>query len=161
MNRYFRVIPVISFVVLLSILCSCTPGTKNSTSTTPLPTGPQSSPLLDGNISVTAETNLDNAFVVTANMKNVTVAGYFECFGGAPNHIELYLMDDATYKKFLQKPGVPNILFDSQLMTSAEIPNVAITTPGTYHLVFRNISPATLSPAQQVKTTIVLNWTYY
>jgi hypothetical protein len=160
MNKYFRTIPVISFVVLLSILCSCSSGTKTSTSTTPLPTGPQSSPLLDGNISVTAETNLDNAFVVTANMKNVSVAGYFECFGGAPNHIELYLMDDATYKKFLQKPGVPNILYDSQLMSSADI-NQAITTPGTYHLVFRNISPATLSPAQQVKTTIVLNWTYY
>ena len=160
MSKYLRALTAVSFIVLLSILCSCNSTPKTTTTTTPLPTGPQSAPLLDGNISVTAETNLDNAFVVTKDMKNVTVAGYFECFGGAPNHIELYLMDDATYKKFLQKPGVPNILYDSQLMSSADI-NQAITLPGTYHLVFRNISPATLSPAQQVKTTITLNWTYY
>lgn len=157
MNKYIRTILIVSFAAILSILCSCN-STTGTTSVTTMPTGPQSQVLLDGSISVSAETNNDYAFVINTAMKDVNVTGIFETFGGAPNHIQVYIMDDTTYANWLKHHTV-HILFDSGLMSSGEI-SQAITTPGTYHLVYSNIAPATLSAAQQVKTTVTLKWTY-
>jgi hypothetical protein len=157
MNKYTRAILAVTFIILVGVLCSCKSGGTPTPSTT-LPTGPQSEILLEGDISVSAETNNDYAFVIKPEMKDVSITGIFETFGGAPNHIQVYLMDDSTYYNWLKHQTV-HILFDSGLMSSGEI-NQAITNPGTYHLVYSNIAPATLSPEQKVKTTVTLKWTY-
>ena len=145
------------FTVLLSALFACGPAAGTTTLTTTLATGPQSIYIVNGNISVSAETRNNYAFNISATMKDVSVVGVFKTFGGAPNTIEVYIMDDATYNKWLKNSGVPNILFDSEQLSSGDI-DQAITTPGEYHLVFANYAPASLSPAQQVTTTIELKW---
>ena len=126
------------------------------TSSTPVAAGPQSIYLVNGNISVNAETRTNYAFNVTPNMKNVSVVGKFSTFGGAPNAIEVYIMDDATYTKWVKGLTV-RILFDSQSLSSGDI-DQAIPTPGKYYLIFANYHPASLSPAQQVSTSIELKW---
>ena len=146
-----------SFLVgLLFVISGCNKAT--STVTTPLVPGPQSATLVSGDISVTAGTNLDYAFTVEPAMKDVSVVGSFQTFGGAPNHIEVYIMDDATYKTWL-KGGTAHILLDSGSLSSGDI-DQAITTPGKYHLTFTNYAPASLSPAQQVTVSFDLKWTY-
>ena len=158
-----------SFIVLFGILCGCNSTPKTTTTSTPLPTGPQTLPIIDttnttlfpgGSVSITAETNLNYTFNVAANMQDVSVTGYFNCTGGAPNLIEVYLMNDSTYAKWLKNPGGQStILYDSEEMSSGQL-NEAITTPGIYHLIFSNKASADLSAAQAVATTIDLNWTY-
>ena len=70
---------------------------------------------------------MDYAFTVEPAMKDVSVVGSFQTFGGAPNHIEVYIMDDATYKTWL-KGGTAHILLDSGSLSSGDI-DQAITTP--------------------------------
>ena len=141
---------------LLALISGC--NTATPTATTPLVPGPQSATLVSGDISVTAGTNLDYAFTVEPAMKDVSVVGSFQTFGGAPNHIEVYIMDDATYKTWL-KGGTAHILLDSGSLSSGDI-DQAITTPGKYHLTFTNYASASLSPAQQVTVSFDLKWTY-
>jgi len=155
-------------VVLSGILSACGSAAKTTTTSTPLPTGPQSLPIIDSTgatpdyITVTPETNQNYTFNIAANMQNASVSGYFQCIGGSPNLIEVYLMDDATYTKWLKNPGGQStILYDSEEMSAGEL-NKANLAPGTYHLIFSN--KATASPdspgTQEVKTKIDLNWTY-
>lgn len=144
--------------MLSAILLACSPVAGTSTTTTSLVPGPQSSSLLSGNISVDAETNKDYAFTVEPTMKDTSIVGSFQTFGGAPNHIEVYLMDDATYKTWL-KGGTAHILYDSGSLSNGEV-NQAISTPGKYHLTFTNRASASLSPAQQVTVSFDLKWTY-
>ena len=144
-------------MVLLTTLLACSPAASTSTLTAPLATGPQSSTLVNGDISVNAETNNDYAFDVTAAMKDASVVGSFKTFGGAPNHIEVYIMDDATYKLWI-KGRTAHILLDSGSLSSGNI-DQAITTPGEYHLIFTNYAPSSLSPAQQVTVSFDLKWT--
>ncbi len=143
-------------IIILGMATAC--GNKPAGTTTPTVTGPQSQNLVNGDISVTAETNFDYAFEVNKAMKEVKVVGNFRTFGGAPNHIEVYVMDDDTYNNWLKGRTV-HILFDSGLMSSGTI-DQDIVTPGKYHLVFTNYAKATLSPAQQVTTKVDLNWVY-
>jgi hypothetical protein len=155
-RKYIRVIITGLIICTLCMMTAC--GNSNSKTTTPTVTGPQSQSLVDGDISVSAETNFDYAFTVTAAMKQVNVNGTFRTFGGAPNHIEVYIMDDSTYTNWLKAKTV-HILFDSGLMSSGSI-DQAITVPGKYHLIFTNYAPATLAAAQQVNTKVILNWVY-
>jgi hypothetical protein len=93
-------------------------------------------------------------------MQNASVTGYFYTTGGAPNLIEVYLMDNATYTKWLKNPGGQStVLYDSEEMSSGEL-NKANLSPGTYHLIFSNKATADLSAAQAVVTKVDLNWTY-
>lgn len=156
MSKYVHALFAGFFIVLLSTLFACGSTTSTTTSSTPVATGPQSIYLVNGNISISAETRTNYAFTVSATMKNVSVVGKFSTFGGAPNSIEVYIMDDATYVKW-QKGGTVHILFDSQSLSSGDI-DQAITTPGKYYLIFANYHPASLSPAQQVSTSIELKW---
>ena len=151
MSKYIRVILAGFFIVLLSALFACGPAAGTTTSTTPLPTGPQSEYLVNGDISVSAETRNNYAFNVSADMKDVSVVGSFKTIGGAPNTIEAYIMDDATYVNWLKGRTV-HILFDSGSLSSGNI-DQAITVPGIYHIVFANYSPASVAPAQQVTTS--------
>jgi len=51
-------------------------------------------------------------------MQNASVTGYFQCIGFA-NLIEVYLMDNATYTKWLKNPGGQStILYDSEEMSA-------------------------------------------
>ena len=143
---------------LLTIISGCGTAHGITTPSTSLTPGPQSSSLVNGNISVNAQTNLDYAFTVEPTMKDVHVVGSFDTFGGAPNHIEVYIMDDATYKIWI-KGGTARILLDSGSLSSGDI-DQAITTPGKYHLTFTNYAPPSLSPAQQVTVSFDLKWTY-
>ena len=158
MSKWIRVILAGFFTVLLGTLFACGPGTGTTTLTTPLPTGPQSEYLINGDISVSAETRNNYAFNVTAAMKDVSVVGSFKTFGGAPNTIEAYLMDDTTYVNWLKNRTV-HILFDSGSLSSGDI-DQAITVPGEYHLVFANYSEASVASAQQVTVKIELKWVY-
>ena len=166
MNKNIKVILAgLSVVVLTGILSACG-SAKTTTTSTPLPTGPQTLPIIDTTaatpdyISVTAETNQNYTFNIAANMQNASVSGYFYTTGGAPNLIEVYLMDNATYTKWLKNPGgQSNILYDSEEMSSGEL-NKANLPAGTYHLIFSNKASANLSAAQEVVTKIDLNWTY-
>jgi len=168
MNKNIKVILAgLSVVVLTGILSACG-SAKTTTSSTPLPTGPQSLPIIDTTgatpdyITVTPETNQNYTFNIAANMQNASVTGYFQCIGGSPNLIEVYLMDNATYTKWLKNPGGQStILYDSEEMSAGGL-NKANLPPGTYHLIFSN--KATSSPdspgTQEVETKIDLNWTY-
>ena len=161
MNKYNRVILLGFSVVLSAILLACSPAAGTSTATTSLVPGPQSSSLLSGNISVDAETNKDYAFTVEPTMKDASIVGSFQTFGGAPNHIEVFIMDDATYKTWLKR-GTTHILYDSGSLSSGEVNQAIITPtkPSIYHLSFLNSYPASLSPAQQVTVSFELKWTY-
>jgi hypothetical protein len=170
MKKYMRALFTGScIIVILSMLCACNSTSKTTTSSTPLPTGPQTLPIIDttnktlypgGSISITAETNLNYTFNIAANMQNVSVTGYFTCTGGAPDLIEVYLMNDATYAKWLKNPGGQStILYDSEEMSAGEL-NESNMAPGIYHLIFSNKASADLSAAQAVVTKIDLNWTY-
>ena len=170
MKKYLRALLTGScIIVLLSILCACNSTPKTTTSSTPLPTGPQTLPIIDttnttlypgGSISITAETNLNYTFNVAANMQDVSVTGYFNCIGGAPDLIEVYLMDNSTYAKWVKNPGGQStILYDSEEMSAGAL-NEANLIPGIYHLIFSNKASADLSAAQAVITKIDLNWTY-
>ena len=134
----------------------------NSTST-PLPTGPQTLPIIDTTgatpnyIGISFETNQNYTFDIAKNMTAASVTGYFNCTGGSPNLIEVYLMDDDTYAKWLKNPGGQStILYDSEEMSAGALDQENLP-PGTYHLIFSNKSTDT---AQGVVTKIVLNWTY-
>ena len=143
---------------LLTTLVACNTAANTPTATTPLVPGPQRSPLVSGDISVNAETNLEYAFTVEPAMKDVHVAGSFKTFGGAPNHIEVYIMDDATYKLWV-KGHTARVLYDSGSLSSGLVDQV-ITTPGKYYLIFTNRAPPSLSPAQQVTVSFDIKWTY-
>ena len=168
MNKNIRaILAAFLVVVLLGILSACG-SAKTTTSSTPLPTGPQSLPIIDTTaatpdyITVTAETNQNYTFKIAANMQNASVTGYFQCIGGSPNLIEVYLMDNATYTKWLKNPGGQStILYDSEEMSAGGL-NKTNLPPGTYHLIFSNKATAsTDSPGtQEVKTKVDLNWTY-
>ena len=158
MNKYNRVIWAGFLAGLLTTLLACNTAASTPTATTPLVPGPQSSSLLSGDISVNAETNLDYAFTVEPTMKDVSVVGSFKTFGGAPNHIEVYIMDDATYNLWV-KGRTARILYDSGSLSNGEV-NQAISTSGKYHLTFTNYASASLSPAQQVTVSFDLKWTY-
>jgi len=166
MNKNIKVILAgLSVFVLMSILSACG-SAKTTTTSTPLPTGPQTLPIIDTTaatpnyISVNAETNQNYTFNIAANMQNASVTGYFYTTGGAPNLIEVYLMDNATYTKWLKNPGGQStVLYDSEEMSSGEL-NKANLSPGTYHLIFSNKATADLSAAQAVVTKVDLNWTY-
>ena len=166
MNKNIKVILAGLSVVVLTVILSACGSAKTTTSSTPLPIGPQTLPIIDTTaatpnyISVTAETNQNYTFNIAANMRNASVTGYFYTTGGAPNLIEVYLMDNATYTKWLKNPGGQStILYDSEEMSSGEL-NKANLSPGTYHLIFSNKASADLSAAQEVVTKIDLNWTY-
>ena len=168
MNKRLRALLAMSFLVLFSVLCACNSAAKTTTTSTPLPTGPQSLPIIDTTaatpdyITVTAETNQNYTFNIAANMQNASVTGYFYTTGGAPNLIEVYLMDNATYTKWLKNPGGQStILYDSEEMSAGGL-NKTNLPPGTYHLIFSNKATAsTDSPGtQEVKTKVDLNWTY-
>ena len=158
MRKYLRVILVGSFIIVLSALSACGPTAGTTTSSTPLPTGPQSESLVIGDINVSAETRNNYAFTVSADMKDVNVVGSFKTIGGAPNTIEAYIMDDTTYINWLKGRTV-HILFDSGSLSSGNI-DQAITVPGLYHIVFANYYPASVADAQKVTTSIELNWHY-
>ena len=125
MNKNIKVILAgLSVVVLTGILSACG-SAKTTTSSTPLPTGPQSLPIIDTTgatpdyITVTPETNQNYTFNIAANMQNASVTGYFQCIGGSPNLIEVYLMDNTTYTKWLKNPGGQStILYDSEEMSA-------------------------------------------
>jgi hypothetical protein len=164
MNKNIRAILAGSFVVvLLGVLAACGSSAKTTTTSTPLPTGPQTLPIIDSTaatpdyITVAAETNQNYTFSIAKNMTAAGVSGYFNCAGGSPNLIEVYLMNDATYAKWLKNPGGQStILYDSEEMSAGEL-NKTNLPPGTYHLIFSN--KATDS-AQEVVTKIDLTWTY-
>ena len=164
MNKNIRVILAGFFiVVLIGVLSACGSAAKTTTTSTPLPTGPQSLPIIDTTaatpnyISVTAETNQNYTFIIAANMQGVSVTGYFQCVGGSPNLIEVYLMDNATYTKWLKNPGGQStILYDSEEMSAGGLSKTNLP-PGTYHLIFSNKSS---DSAQEVTTKVDLNWTY-
>jgi hypothetical protein len=164
MNKNIRVILAGFFiVVLIGVLSACGSAAKTTTTSTPLPTGPQSLPIIDTTaatpnyISVTAETNQNYTFNIAANMQGASVTGYFQCNGGSPNLIEVYLMDNATYAKWLKNPGGQStILYDSEEMSAGGL-NKTNLPPGTYHLIFSNKSS---DSAQEVITKVNLNWTY-
>ena len=158
MRKYFRIILAGFVVVLLSALFACGSPAGTTTSTTPLPTGPQSKDLVNGDISVGAEIRNNYAFNVTADMKDVSVVGSFKTIGGVPNTIEAYLMDDTTYKNWIGGRTV-HILFDSGSLSSGNI-DQAITVPGLYHIVFANYYTASVAPEQIVTTNIQLKWNY-
>lgn len=143
-------------VAAILLMLSACGGTK--TTSTSLVPGPHSSPLISGNVSVQAQTNLDYAFDVTSAMQDVTITGSFDTFGGAPNSIRVLIMDDATYKKFI-KGDVAAPISDSGPLSNGEL-NTVIPGPGKYHLTFANSYPAYIAAAQQVKVDIELNWTY-
>ena len=163
MNKNIRaILAAFLVVVLLGILSACG-SAKTTTSSTPLPTGPQSLPIIDTTaatpnyISVTAETNQNYTFNIAANMQGASVTGYFQCNGGSPNLIEVYLMDNATYTKWLKNPGGQStILYDSEEMSAGGLSKTNLP-PGTYHLIFSNKSS---DSAQEVTTKVDLNWTY-
>jgi hypothetical protein len=157
-KKCFKIVFTVYCIMLLTVILACGPAAGTSTLTTPITPGPQSAPLVNGNISVKAGTNLDYAFTVEPAMKDVSVVGSFQTFGGAPNHIEVYIMDDATYTTWL-KGGTAHILLDSGNLSSGDI-DQAITTSGKYHLTFTNYASASLSPAQQVTVSFDLKWTY-
>jgi hypothetical protein len=166
MNKNIRAILAgLLVVVLLGILSACG-SAKTTTSSTPLPTGPQTLPIIDSTgatpnyISITAETNQNYTFNIAANMQGASVTGYFQCNGGSPNLIEVYLMDNATYTKWLKNPGGQStILYDSETMSAGALDEENLP-PGTYHLIFSNKATADLSASQNVVTKINLNWTY-
>ena len=166
MNKNIRAILAgLLVVVLLGILSACG-SAKTTTSSTPLPTGPQTLPIIDSTgatpnyISITAETNQNYTFNIAANMHGASVTGYFQCNGGSPNLIEVYLMDNATYTKWLKNPGGQStILYDSETMSAGALDEENLP-PGTYHLIFSNKATADLSASQNVVTKINLNWTY-
>ena len=166
MNKNIRAILAgLLVVVLLGILSACG-SAKTTTSSTPLPTGPQTLPIIDSTgatpnyISITAETNQNYTFNIAANMQGASVTGYFQCNGGSPNLIEVYLMDNATNTKWLKNPGGQStILYDSETMSAGALDEENLP-PGTYHLIFSNKATADLSAAQEVVTKIDLNWTY-
>jgi hypothetical protein len=90
-------------------------------------------------------------------MTDASVTGYFNCTGGSPNLIEVYLMDDATYANWLNNPGGQStILYDSEEMSAGALSQTNLP-PGTYHLVFSNKSDDSV---QEVVTKIDLNFTY-
>ncbi len=163
MNKFIRVILAGSFLVILGTISACGSSAKTTTTSTPLPTGPQTLPIIDSTaatpdyITVTAETNQNYTFSIAKNMTNASVTGYFNCAGGSPNLIEVYLMNDATYTKWLKNPGGQStILYDSEEMSAGEL-NKTNLPPGTYHLIFSNKST---DSAQEVVTKIDLTWTY-
>jgi hypothetical protein len=156
MKKYLRFSLVGVCILLLSVVSAC--GSKTTAVTTPTTPGPNTLSLIKGDITVNANTNYDTSFTVDANMKDVKIQGKFQTFGGAPNVIEAYIMDDATYNNFL-KGKEARFLFDSDKLSTGFI-DFALTDPGKYHLTFTNWYDITISPAQKVTVNIDLNWVY-
>ncbi|MFZ2036196.1 MAG: hypothetical protein WAU62_04690 [Dehalococcoidales bacterium] len=164
MNKNIRAILAGFLVVVFSVIFSaCGSTAKTTTTSTPLPVGPQTLPIVDSTgatpnyISIPLETNQNYTFIIAKNMTAASVTGYFNCTGGSPNLIEVYLMNDATYAKWLKNPGGQStILYDSEEMSAGAL-NQTNLPPGTYHLVFSNKSS---DATQDVVTKIDLNWTY-
>jgi hypothetical protein len=160
-DKYKGIVLVVYFVVLLSISSAC--GLIKGETTTPtlataITPGPQTFPLINGDISVDAETNYAIPFIIDANMKEVTVEGKFKTVDGRPN-IEVYLMDDATFNQWVKGVNVSTILYDSQKVSIGFI-SKSITVPGKYQLVFTNWAKASYSLSQPVSATIDLKWIY-
>jgi hypothetical protein len=160
-GKYNGIVLVAFCAILLYGFSACgltRGGTATQTLTTAITPGPQSVSLINGDISVNAETNYAIPFIIDANMKEVTIEGKFKTVDGRPN-IEVYLMDDATYTVWITGHNVSTILYDSQKVSIGFI-NQSITVPGKYQLVFTNWSKATYSPSQQVSATVDLKWIY-
>ncbi len=160
MNKHKRLIIVSLCISLVILFMACSPpggSTLPPTTTTPVEPGPHSVSLINGEIQVAAKTNYAIPFSVDASMKEVTVTGTFRTVYGRPN-IALYIMDDATYVKWLKGANVP-LLYDSGKKSSGSV-NQTITAPGSYQLIFTNWSEPDLSPSQEVSATIDLKWIY-
>lgn len=140
----------------LGALSAC--GASTSGSGTTSPTTPVTSPLtlVNDNITVAAKTNYDILFSVTATMQNPKVVGSFDAFGGVPNVINVYIMNDAAYRGWL-KGGKADILLDSGALSTGSI-DVAIPAPGWYHLLFSNYDAGQINPAQKVSAKVEMVW---
>ena len=159
MSKYKRFILVCSFITILGFVSACGQnGEVTPTPTAPTTSGPQSAPLVIGDIEVKANTNYEVGFTVDVNMKDVKVVGNFRTFGGAPNVIQAYIMNDATYTAWLKGTSLP-LVYDSGRMSIGFI-DKEITAPGKYHFIFTNWSGPEVSPAQKVSATINLTWVY-
>ncbi len=161
MDKYKGIILVAFCVILLygSSACGLTSSrTTTQTLTTATTPGPQSFSLINGEISVDAETNYAIPFIIDTQMKEVTVEGKFKTVDGRPN-IEVYIMDDVTFAAWVKGVNVSTILYDSRKVSIGFI-NQSIKSPGKYQLVFTNWSEATYSPSQPVSATVDLKWVY-
>ena len=161
MGKYKGIVLVAFCAVILCVFSACGPPSNRTTAqtlTTATTPGPQSISLVNGDISVNAETNYAIPFIVDANMKEVTVEGKFKTVDGRPN-IEVYIMDDATFAEWVKGRNVSTILYDSRKVSIGFI-NQSIKVPGKYQLVLTNWSEVTYSPSQQVSATIDLKWIY-
>lgn len=159
MSKYKLFVIVFSLVAVLSVVSAC--GQKSEpapTPTGPITPGPQSIPLINGDIAVEASTNYELSFIIDTAMKDVKVVGKFRTFGGAPNAIQVYIMDDASWVTWLKGTSLP-LTYDSGRLSFGLV-DEAITTPGKYHLVFTNWSGPEVSAAQQVSVNFDLTWVY-
>jgi hypothetical protein len=154
-----RTMPVLlCAIALLALVAGCRTPAQTSTQTSS-PSGtfvPQSRSLVDGNISVAALTNYDTPFNVTTDVTNVKVAGTFNAFGGVPNQIEVYILNDSVYSSWLKGQAV-DLIYDWGKKTTGNF-DVAIPGPGNYHLLFSNYADSQVAPAQQVSATVALQW---
>ncbi len=158
MGKYILLLAFcITFFITFSACSLSSGGTKTQTETTAITPGPQSISLVNGEISVDAETNYAIPFIVDTNMKEVTVEGTFRTVDGRPN-IQVYIMDDATYTNWLKGRNIP-IPYDSGKRSVGFI-NKSLAAPGKYQLIFTNWIEASFSPSQKVSARVDLKWTY-
>ena len=96
---------------------------------------PQSYTVVKGRVTIAAGTYYDTVFVVTSDMGKPRLEGSFDEVAGT----DLYVMvfDDIDFRNWSAASLDVNPLYNSGSAVVGKI-DVAIRSPGTYHLVFSN-----------------------
>ena len=76
----------------------------------------------------------DVPFKVTSAMIKPSVQGIFSAIGGKMPYATAYVLDDLSFKNWINRNEGVTILHASSGMVATM--NVSLTAPGTYHLVF-------------------------
>ncbi len=96
--------------------------------------------LLNGTMSVDSSSYWYLQFVVPPDSNQIRVSGNFTVSGFNGSEIRIYIMSESNFKKgnFPEYGGSFKSNYDSGLVTSANF-DVALSSGGTYYLVFDNI----------------------
>lgn len=140
-------------LVLLSVGCTGAPSVSTEISASA--PAPDTRNLINGVITIGAGQYYDIKFEVdTGTMHNAGVTGTFKASGGSGNDIEVLILNDSVFAKWITGHHEPTLYYSGKL-TSSNI-SIAISNSGTYHLIFDN--SFSLISSKEVTAKVNLVW---
>jgi hypothetical protein len=140
-------------LVLLSASCTGAPSVSTEISSS-VP-APDTRNLINGVITIGAGEYYDIKFEVdTGTMRGTGVTGAFKASGGSGNDIEVSILNDAVFGKWITGHNEPTLYYSGK-STSSNI-SVAISNSGNYHLIFDN--SFSLISSKEVNAKVDLFW---